>query len=55
MRPFHKLGNLFFRTDPLDPEEARLRQIDREWQRLRDAATSPSERAEIDAIFSRAK
>ncbi len=52
MRAFSKAFAMF-RAAPLDPEEARRRQIDREWQHLRSAALSDSERAEIDAIFSR--
>ncbi|MFN8172319.1 MAG: hypothetical protein U0R65_10680 [Candidatus Nanopelagicales bacterium] len=52
MRPFTKAFNMF-RAAPLDPEEARRLQIDREWQTLRASAMSESERAEIDAIFSR--
>jgi len=52
MRPFSKAFSLF-RAAPLDPEEARRLQIDREWQHLRSNAMSNSERAEIDAIFSR--
>lgn len=52
MRAFSKAFEMF-RAAPLDPEEARRRQIDREWNRLRADAMSDSERAEIDAIFSR--
>jgi hypothetical protein len=42
-----------FDNGSLDPEVARRRQIHREWDRQRALATSPSDRAEIDAIFAR--
>lgn len=43
-------ANLFGTTEALDGERAA---IYREWDRQRAQATSPSERSEIDAIFSR--
>ena len=43
-----------FGSEHLDSEAARHRQIHRESDRQRSRAASPSERAEIDAIFSRA-
>jgi len=52
MSAFSKAFSLF-RAAPLDPEDARRMQIDREWHSLRTNAMSDSERAEIDAIFSR--
>lgn len=54
MRPFSRIFGQMFASDALDPEARRRLEIDRQWQQLRDAATSPSEREEIDAIFSRA-
>lgn len=42
-----------FGQTPLTPEESRRKAIYREWSRQRAAAFTPSQRAEIDAIFSR--
>lgn len=42
-----------FGAERLDPEMARRRAIHRDWDRLRAQATTPAEREEIDAIFSR--
>ena len=47
------ISNIVTRT-ALDPEVARMQQISREWEYHRSRAVSPSERAEIDAIFARA-
>ncbi len=53
MKPFARLfGNLFERGAEHD-DSARRRQIHREWDRQRARALTPSDRAEIDAIFSR--
>lgn len=38
---------------PVDPSLERHQEIYREWERTLATASSPSERAEIDAIFSR--
>ena len=53
MKPFAKVFAAVFGTETLSNESARSRQIHREWDRQRALATSPSERAEIDAIFAR--
>ena len=53
MKPFAKVIASMFDHGTLTPEDARRRQIHREWDRQRALATSPSERAEIDAIFAR--
>jgi len=53
VKPFAKVFASVFGTDTLDHESARSRQIHRDWDRQRALATSPSERAEIDAIFAR--
>ena len=53
MRPFAKaFAHMFDRGAP-DLEGDERRQIHREWDRQRENALSPSDRAEIDAIFSR--
>jgi len=54
MKPLAKVFTTMFGSEHLDSESARSRQIHREWDRQRSRAVSPSERAEIDAIFSRA-
>ena len=48
-----KVFAALFGAESLNPEAARRRQIHREWDRQRTAALTPSEREEIDAIFSR--
>jgi hypothetical protein len=53
MKPFAKVFASLLRTDPIDDRGSARRQIHREWDRQRALAVSPSERAEIDAIFSR--
>lgn len=53
MSPFAKVFATLFGSQPLDPEAVRRRQIHREWDRQRATALTPSEREEIDAIFSR--
>lgn len=53
MRPFAKVFASMFGTSPLDHEAANRQQIHREWDRQRSLALTPSDRAEIDAIFSR--
>ena len=53
MRPFAKVFASMFGHESFDKETARSRQIHREWDRQRANAMSPSEREEIDAIFSR--
>lgn len=53
MKPLATVFAALFGDRPLDPEAARRRQIHREWDRQRAAALTPSERQEIDAIFSR--
>ena len=53
MKPFAKVIASLFGTESFDQETARSRQIHREWDRQRAQALTPSEREEIDAIFSR--
>jgi hypothetical protein len=53
VKPFSKVIASLFGTETFSQESARSRQIHREWDRQRALATSPSERAEIDAIFAR--
>ncbi len=53
MKPFAKVFAEMFGSESFDKDSARSRQIHREWDRQRSNAMSPSERAEIDAIFSR--
>lgn len=53
MKPLAKVFASLFGDQPLDRESARRRNIHREWDRQRASAMSPSEREEIDAIFSR--
>lgn len=53
MKPFSKVFATMFAHGSLDPEAAESRRIHQEWDRQRALAVSPSERAEIDAIFSR--
>jgi hypothetical protein len=53
VKPFAKVFASVFGSDALDPELARRRQIHREWDHQRALATTPAERAEIDAIFAR--
>ena len=53
MKPFARVIASMFDQGTLTHEDARRRQIHREWDRQRALATSPSERAEIDAIFAR--
>ena len=42
------------KSTPIDADEARTREIHREWDRQLDLAHGPAERAEINAIFTRA-
>lgn len=53
MKPIANVFASLFGSQPLDHEAARRRQIHREWDRQRAQAMTPSEREEIDAIFSR--
>ncbi|MDO8309362.1 MAG: hypothetical protein Q7V58_13525 [Actinomycetota bacterium] len=53
MKPFAKVVATMLGHGPLDREGTARQQIHREWDRQRALAISPSERAEIDAIFSR--
>lgn len=53
MKPFKSFAALFS-TSSADAELEARRAIHREWDRQRALAISPSDRAEIDAIFSRA-
>jgi hypothetical protein len=53
MKPFAKVFASLLRSDPIDDQVSARRQIHREWDRQRARAMTPSERAEIDAIFSR--
>ena len=53
MKPFAKVFANMFDHGALDTEASRSHQIHREWDRQRDNAVSPADRAEIDAIFSR--
>lgn len=48
-----KVFTHLFGVEPLDQESARRRAIHRDWDRLRAQASTPAEREEIDAIFSR--
>ena len=45
------IGSLFARM--FEDRPTRASSIEREWDRLRAEALTPSHRAEIDAIFSR--
>lgn len=53
MKPLANVFATLFGTGTVDNDTARNRQIHREWDRQRALALSPSERSEIDAIFSR--
>ena len=53
MKPISKVFASLFGSEHFDQDTARSRQIHREWDRQRAQALSPSEREEIDAIFSR--
>ncbi|MDQ5974665.1 MAG: hypothetical protein QG661_1874 [Actinomycetota bacterium] len=53
MKAFSKVFAHVLDQRPDDGPSAVRRQIHREWDRQRALAMSPSERAEIDAIFSR--
>ena len=53
MKPFAKIFASVFDRQPLSDEAATRRHIHREWDRQRARALTPSDRAEIDAIFSR--
>ena len=48
-----KVFTSLFGAESLDQESARRRDIHRDWDRLRAQASTPAEREEIDAIFSR--
>ena len=53
MKPLAKVLGSILDTTQLDNETQSRRRIAREWDRQRSLAISPSDRAEIDAIFSR--
>jgi hypothetical protein len=53
VKPFARVFANMFDHGSLDHESDRRRQIHREWDRQRSLATSPSDLAEIDAIFAR--
>ena len=53
MKPIAKVFASLFGAEAFDQETARRRSIQREWDRQRNSATTPAEREEIDAIFSR--
>lgn len=53
MTTLAKVFSAVFDRSPVDPEAARRQAIDLEWDRQRAKALSPSDRAEIDAIFAR--
>lgn len=47
------MRNVFSSLRSSSRERRNARSLQREWERLRWQASTPSERAEIDAIFSR--
>ena len=53
MKQFAKIFAHMFDPNPTDSQVARNRQIHREWDRQRSKALTPTELAEIDAIFAR--
>jgi hypothetical protein len=53
MKPLAKVFTSLFGAGAPDHESARIRQMHREWDRMRSQALTPAEREEIDAIFSR--
>lgn len=53
MKPFAKLFAHMFSPMPTDNDTIRASRVRREWDRQRSLAMSPSELAEIDAIFAR--
>lgn len=53
MKPIANIFASLFDREPLDGTAARRRAIHQEWDRQRQNAMSPSDRAEIDAIFAR--
>lgn len=53
MKPFAMIFASIFDRESLSREDAKRRQIHREWDRQRARALTPSDQAEIDAIFSR--
>jgi len=53
VKPFAKVFSNLFTSTTLDTEAVRRRDIHREWDHQRSLATSPTELAEIDAIFAR--
>lgn len=53
MKQLAQVFTSIFGAEHHDQESARTRQIHREWDRQRAQASSPAEREEIDAIFSR--
>jgi hypothetical protein len=53
MTPFAKVFASMFDRQPHDDNMAARRALHREWDRQRANALTPSDRAEIDAIFSR--
>ena len=53
MKPFAQIFATVFDREPQSREAAQRRQMHRDWDRQRARAISPSDLAEIDAIFSR--
>ena len=53
MTPFAKVFASLFDRQPHDDNASARRALNREWDRQRAYALTPSDRAEIDAIFSR--
>ena len=54
MKKFNAFVSSLLPSRNIDPELAARKEIYREWDRERRRAVSPSDLAEIDAIFSRA-
>ena len=53
MKPFANIFASMFDRDSHDTTASRRRAIHQEWDRQRQNAMSPADRAEIDAIFAR--
>jgi len=53
MKPLARVFTSLFGAESTDHESARVRQLHREWDRMRSQALTPAEREEIDAIFAR--
>ncbi|MDP4805436.1 MAG: hypothetical protein NWR45_10815 [Candidatus Nanopelagicales bacterium] len=53
MKPFAQLFASLFDRHEDAPNAASRRSMYREWDRQRQSALTPSDRSEIDAIFSR--